>query len=263
MSELLRRGAFALGLNVTSHVKTADVLEVINKLRPQDCGKKLTRIGGSGDGGYLIPDDLEGIDYCFSPGVNTVADFENHMADMGIRSFLADYSVDSPPIMRPEFVFDKRFLGITNNERFMTLEYWKDKYLRDHSGDLLLQMDIEGFEWQVIAKAPDALLSQFRILVIEFHGIHKLFDRFGHLLLSSCFDKLLESFHIVHLHPNNIGGSVKKGSIEVPRIMEFTFLNKRRGAVVKPQLQFPHKEDRDNDPGRAPLNLPKCWYMPT
>ena len=30
-------------------------------------------IGGAGDGGYLVPDDLDGIEYCFSPGVNLIS----------------------------------------------------------------------------------------------------------------------------------------------------------------------------------------------
>ena len=71
----------------------------MQKLRPQDCGIDLIRSGSSGDGGYLIPNDLEGLEYCFSPGVSTVADFENHLADLHIRSYLADYSVTSPPMV--------------------------------------------------------------------------------------------------------------------------------------------------------------------
>ena len=50
----------------------------------------LVRIGGEGDGGYLLPDDLKGIRKCFSPGVSTTAEFEKHVArTYGIKSFLA------------------------------------------------------------------------------------------------------------------------------------------------------------------------------
>jgi hypothetical protein len=231
----------------------------MRKLRPQDCGKELIRIGGTGDGGYLIPDDLEGIEYCFSPGVNVVSDFENHLANLKIKSFLADYSVDSPPVQRPEFIFDKKFLGSTDNGKFMTLASWKDKYLRDYACDLILQIDIEGFEYQVIINTPDRLLGQFRIIVIEFHYLERIFDPVFFELLSSCFDKLLELFHVVHIHPNNCCGSVKKGDLEVPRLMEFTFLNKKRVSGTNPHLSFPHKLDRDNTTKR-PLHLPKCWY---
>jgi hypothetical protein len=102
----IKDAIFAGGVTLTKHINSADVLDLIARLRPQDCGKDLIRIGGDGDGGYLLPDDLQGIQHCFSPGVGAVADFESHLASLNIRSFLADYSVDSLPTERPEFVFD-------------------------------------------------------------------------------------------------------------------------------------------------------------
>lgn len=193
-------------------------------------------------------------------GVNTVADFENDLADRKIRSFLADLSVDAPPVSRPEFTFDKKFLGATDNEQFFTLASWKDKYLKNYSGDLILQMDIEGAEYQVIFNTPDQLLCQFRILVIEFHGLDKLLDPFTFELLAPCFKKVLEHFHVVHLHPNNCCGSELWGDIEIPRVMEFTFLNKRRVNQIKPQRTFPHPLDKLNVFERDDLRLPNCWY---
>jgi hypothetical protein len=257
----LRSGFFSRGLNVTGQTNASDVLALIRQLRPVDCGKDLIRIGGEGDGGYLVPNDLDGIEYCFSPGVSTVSDFENSLADLNIKSFLADYSVDRPPLARPEIIFDKRFLGASNREPYMTLGSWKDKYLKDYRGDLLLQMDIEGFEYEVILNTPDELLNQFRILVVEFHDMERLFDRFCFPLLRSCFEKILQFFDVVHIHPNNYYRSVKRKGIEIPLLMEFTFLNKRRVTSSTPQLVFPNPLDRDNTP-RRPLHLPKCWYLP-
>jgi hypothetical protein len=228
-----------------------------------DCGIDLIRIGGKGDGGYLIPDDLEGIEYCFSPGVSTIADFENELADRGIKSFLADYSVDSPPFNRPEFTFDKKFLGSADIGRFTTLSSWKDKYLKSYHGDLILQMDIEGFEYQVLLNTPESLLNQFRIIVVEFHSLHRLFDLFDLGLFSACFDKLLEYFYVVHVHPTNCCGIVAKGDIKVPKVMEFTFLNKKRVISATPSKSFPHRLDADCVETMTPLPLPTCWYSET
>jgi hypothetical protein len=260
LSELSDFGFFAPGFSITWQTKPASVLGLIRKLRPLDCGKPLVRIGAMGDGGYLVPDDLDGVEYCFSPGVNTISDFENQLANRGIKSFLADYSVEKPPIMRPEFTFDKKFLGATNNDQFFTLASWKDKYLRGYSGDLILQMDIEGAEYEVILNAPDVLLSQFRILVIEFHSLDRLFDPFEFRLYSSCFEKLLKSFCVVHIHPNNFYGSVKRGEIEIPRLMEFTFLNRARIDSTSPVRTIPNVLDLTNVAHRRDLRLPKCWY---
>lgn len=260
MEELVRNWLLVLGLNVTRPTKKDDVFGLIRKLRPQDCGKELIRIGADGDGGYLIPDDLMGIEYCFSPGVSTKSHFEDHLAKLKVRSFLADYSVDSPSVSRPEFTFDKKFLGATDRSEFFTLATWKDKYLKNYTGDLILQMDIEGYEYEVILSTPEDLLKQFRIIVIEFHSLDRVFDRFAFGIISSCFDRLLHYFHVVHIHPNNCCGSVRRGNVEVPRVLEFTFLNKNRASSTELQGVFPHKLDVDNVPEMPPLRLPKCWY---
>jgi len=259
ITEGFRSGMFALGWNVTEQSNPAEVLALIQRLRPQDCGIDLIRVGGNKDGGYLIPNDLEGIEYCFSPGVSDLSDFQDHLANLHIKSFLADYSVDSPPVTTPELIFEKKYLGATDLHPYITLASWKEKSLKDYSGDLLLQMDIEGFEIDVILNTPGKLLDQFRIMVIEFHNMDRLFDPFALRVFQSCFDKLTEFFHVVHIHPNNYHKSVKKNGVEVPMTMEFTFLNKRRVKSTKPQLVFPHKLDFDNT-GRKPLRLPKCWY---
>jgi hypothetical protein len=253
-------GLTAPGFNLTWQTEPARVLELIRKLRPLDCGKELIRVGGAGDGGYLIPNDLDGIEYCFSPGVNTTSDFEDQLAELGIKSFLADYSVDAPPIDRPEFIFDKKFVGVLDDEKVFTLSSWKEKYLENYAGDLILQMDIEGAEYSVILSTPPELLSQFRILVIEIHYLDRLFDPCCFDLLDSCLEKLLESFCVVHIHPNNFYGSAKRGVVEIPRLMEFTFLNKKRISHATPVRTFPHPLDALNVPFRRSLDLPKCWY---
>jgi hypothetical protein len=254
-------GMVAPGFNLTWQTESSKVLRLIKKLRPQDCGKELIRIGSAGDGGYLIPDDLDGIEYCFSPGVSTTSDFESQLADRGIRSFLADNSVDAPPTSRPELVFDRKHLGCLNDDKFVTLASWKEKYLKDYSDDLILQMDIEDGEYAVILNTPAELLNQFRILVIEFHSLQRLFDTFDFGLTAACFDRLLELFCVVHIHPNNFYRSVKRGNIEIPMIMEFTFLNKKRISSTKPVNTFPNALDAPNVANRRSLNLPECWYM--
>ena len=210
----------------------------------------------------MVPNDLEGIEYCFSAGVGAESGFENNLADLGIKSFLADYSVDGPAISRPELVFEKKFVGSSDSENFFTVASWKEKYIADYTGDLILQMDIEGCEYEVILSMPDVLLDQFRIMVIEFHSVDRLFDPLVFSTWSAIFRKILEHFHVSHIHPNNFADCVKIGEIEIPETLEFTFINKRRVSVTTPQGVFPHKLDaRNNIEGRL-LLLPKCWYSP-
>lgn len=255
-----RSALFGLGYHVSQQTEPAALADLLRRLGPRDCGIDLVRIGGDGDGGYLVPDDLEGIEYCFSPGVNTCAEFETQLADRGIKSFLADYSVGAPPVQRPEFTFDPMFLGSFDHENWFTLATWKNKYLKDYRGDLILQMDIEGYEIETILSTPTELLQQFRIAIIEFHGLDRLFDSFVFGRFLSCFNKLLDVFHVVHIHPNNSGELIVRGEIEIPEMMEFTFLNRSRVTGTSPASQFPHRLDRDNSLTARPLVLADCWH---
>ena len=255
-----RSGLFAMGFHASRTSNMRDVQDLIEKLHPLDCGLDLIRVGSKGDGGYLIPNDLDGIEYCFSPGVSDLADFESQLADLNIKSFMADYSVASLPVSRPEFTFDKKFLGSSDRDPYFTLASWKEKYLNGYTGDLLLQMDIEGYEYETILSTPETLLDQFRIMVIEFHELDKLFDAFDFTLISSCFERLLQFFYVVHIHPNNTSEVVKRGEIAVPAVMEFTFLNKRRANNKTAQTAFPHSLDADCGPALRHVALPKCWY---
>jgi hypothetical protein len=252
---LLQRGVFLSKLADHSQVK-----ELLDKLAPHETDKKLVRIGGEGDGGYLIPDDLQGIDYCFSPGVAKLAKFESDLASRGISSFLADYSVERPPVESNMFYFEKRYLGGVNDDVFMTLGAWVGKSLPNYTQDLILQMDIEGSEYDVILETPDSIWKMFRIVVIEFHGLHTMFSQYGIKLIGFCFRKLLALFHIVHIHPNNFLPPLKRNGLAVPGVMEITFLRKDRPRWHEHGTVFPHPLDQPNFAEKPDVILPDCWH---
>lgn len=99
-----------------------ELLNFISRFREHFISCDLIRVGGDGDGGYLHPPNLNKISYCFSPGVNDIADFEKHLSDeYGIKSFMADASVKEPPISDENFDFLPKFLGSRSEDGFITL----------------------------------------------------------------------------------------------------------------------------------------------
>lgn len=50
----------------------------------------------NGDGGYLVPNDLEGIEACFSPGVDKISEFELDCLNYGMKIYMPDKSVEKP-----------------------------------------------------------------------------------------------------------------------------------------------------------------------
>ena len=236
-----------------------NILDLLSLLKPINTNYELIRIGGDGDGGYLIPNDLVGIDSCFSPGVSSVADFENELKKNGIKCFLADYSVDAPPIKNNLFDFEKKYIGSINNETFIKLENWINLKSPNKS-NFILQMDIEGYEYPVILNTSESTFSKFRIIVIEFHRTDMIFTKKGYEIISQVFSKLLKNFDIVHIHPNNCCGAVRHKDIVIPRVMEFTFLRKDRITHRSPAKSFPNPLDRKNVASYPDIHLPSCWY---
>ena len=86
---------------LTRKTPRVEIENLIKSLYPIITNKALIRLGGEFDGGYIVPDDLEGIKACFSPGVGTNSLFEYACANLGMLVFLADQSVDQPSIDHP------------------------------------------------------------------------------------------------------------------------------------------------------------------
>ncbi len=255
----LKRLALSNGLILSRTTEPAKLKRFLEALKPTKTNINLTRIGGDGDGGYLVPDDLDGIQACFSPGVSDIATFEQDLAGRGIRSFLADYSVDHPPIQHELMEFEKKFLGPVDRDEFMTLENWVRRKASSE-GDLILQMDIEGAEYGVIFDTSRATLRKFRILVIEFHGLDALCDKGGFELINLTFAKLLTDFEVVHIHPNNCFPATRCNGLQIPPLMEFSFLRKDRISTRESRTDFPHEFDRPSLMDRDDYALPDCWF---
>ena len=250
----------ALGWHSAPRTPAESLRSLLRALRPLEPGVELIRIGPDNDGGYLVPDDLDGIRHAFSPGVSNESGFEAQLADRGMHVFLADHSVDEPAAAHPRFVFDKRFVGCLTDERYMTLDDWHAAKLgADADAELLLQMDIEGAEYETLLAASPRLLGRFRIMIIEFHWLPQLWNEPFFALASRVFGKLLATHAVVHIHPNNCCGSVKSAGLEIPRIAEFTLLRRDRLRSTACRTTFPHPLDRPNV-AKKPLHLAPCWY---
>ena len=237
----------------------ADIARFLSGVFPISTEHPLIRIGGNSDGGYLVPDDLVDTRTCFSPGVSNSSRFEEALASRGIRSFMADYSVEGPPAENPLFYFEKKYLGSRNDEIFMTLQSWVERNAPGEN-DMILQMDIEGAEYPVLLSTPPEVLKRFRIIIIEFHGLDTLAEKRGLELIDLTFEKLLADFDVVHTHVNNCAKIISHAGFELPPVMEFTFHRKDRSQSRKPTLRFPPPLDQACIPDQHDIRLPSCWH---
>jgi len=176
---------------------------------------------------------------------------------------LADASVSKPPVTNEFISFEPKFIGARDEKEFIRLESWvNSKREQVDDGDLLLQMDIEGCEYEVLIDTSVEVLRRFRILIIEFHALQMVFESSTLRLLTAIMEKITREFAVVHIHPNNCKGVVERNGVAVPKVLEFTFL--RRDRISSPKtsntLVFPHPLDAKNLAALPDVTLPDVWW---
>lgn len=261
LSKFERKQIYRLNGLVSKKTNKNQLITLIKSLAPvAPDGIPLIRMGSEYDGGYLIPDDLDGIQACFSPGVGNLIDFELDCQNRGMVVFLADNTIDGNNLPLDKFHYTNKNIASYTNETLMTIDDWVNTSGVTESSDLLLQMDIEGSEYAALANMSDTLQKRFRIIALEFHGLHNLWNQDYFIIAAEVFSKLLETHHCVHIHPNNCDTYVEKEGVKIPITAEFTFIRKDRVNTFEKVKTMPHPLDTDNAPELPSLVLPKIWY---
>jgi hypothetical protein len=175
-----------------------------------------------------------------------------------VPCFLADRSVDGPPVAHAGLHFLKKHLGQETGPDTISLGDWV-RQCCTLPGDLMLQMDIEGAEYEVLGTAPSDLLSRFRVIVLEVHDLHHMrrAERFERI--SRMFSRLLATHAVVHLHANNCREPRRWLGLDIHPVIEFTFLRRDRFTSAKPVQTLPHPLDASNVPGAREWPLDPNW----
>ncbi|CAB4718436.1 MAG: hypothetical protein F2667_09605 [Actinobacteria bacterium] len=245
MKQLAQNTALGSGLFVARTVSVDSVTESLTPLRVTPCETPLIRLGPDADGGYLVPDDLDGIAAAISPGVSTESRFDLAIAERGIPVTLVDASVEGPSVSHEAFTFVPKFVDTFESEQTVTLS----QLVADQpDGDLLLQMDIEGAEYRTLGSTPYDVLERFRIILLEIHDLNHIVLPTRDREIPSFVTRLLHTHAIVHSHPNNYAPVAKIGGTAVPHTLELTLLRRDRFVPATRIPTYPHPLDRDCDP---------------
>lgn len=244
---------------------------VITFLAPKPAPFGLMRVGGNRDGAYLVPKCMRGISACFSPGVANRKDFEDELLRRyGIRSHLLDASSDvvlfKTPLQDGRQSFRKEWLAPESSEGSISLNDWVGQSEPEGEKDLILQMDIEGAEYEVLLAASNSVLERFRVAVIEFHGLYRMIlgTEIEREKLRATMNSLEKLFVSVHARANNccLIGQIPGTDLRVPEVVEVTFLRKdqlsRPARLRNPKVPHPLDIPR-NVPWRRPIYLSGKW----
>lgn len=236
-------------------------------IKPVPITTPLIRIGGNGDGGYLCPDILHGISGCISPGTNTIKYFEDDLlSSWGIPSIMIDAGSTEENFttpMQPGQMLIRKWMMPRAGNSSVTLDEVLDNPLMP-AGDLLLQMDIEGHEYDNINSWSAGLLGRFKVIVIEFHCLSRLKRpwRPKARKMMSAISRLSETHLCVHLHPNNCCGSFRLAgtNLEIPNVVECTYLRRDCAFVeADARVLLPHPLDSSNLPHLSDLIADDAW----
>ena len=223
----------------------------INDLIVYKTDFKKTRIGRNSDGGYVIL-DIPSIEYdmLISGGISNDDSFEHDFIkkykNVSCEAF--NYSVDDLPNPSEKIHFNKKFIGIINNDKYTNLEFYMKKY-----NNIFLKLDIEGSEHKWFDYLNETQLNNISQMVVEFHYYPNIKKNFKY------FSKINKHFYLIHLHANNcrtknnVSGLFKYNENNIPWVFECTFVNKRYINNVKvnniqvPDNRFDYKNISCND----------------
>ena len=231
-----------------SRLSENGIKAILELLRPVENGHNLIRIGEAKDGGYLLPDDLIGVDACFSPGVESNWSFENDLFQkFTVPSVMYDASVDRPIGLPDVHVFYKKFIGASSFRNYISVADVVNIDLEKYTGDLIAQIDIEGGEYPLLNSISLDTLLRFRVLVIELHELDRWIDkRFFNETISPILDKIALTHDLVHSHINNNGGTFSYRSYKAPKVIEITLHRKDRAVKYDGSRRIPSVLDSDN-----------------
>lgn len=231
---------------------------ILAELQPvvlQNCDLK--RFGGANDGGYLLCDNLsEGIESVYSYEVVPIDDFA---CDVSRRyqvpvHYYNCYEAPGSSCDGGSLVFHEECVGAPSElGAWPVLDTLQNQIELNRDGDrrLIVEMDIEGAEWDALRAAPDALFEQIDQLAMELH----LADDPRNL---DVIRRLKQHFHLVNLHFNNHTCSTTTSPLPAS-VFQVLWVNKRLG-VVDPSAPVPAPYSALNAPDRP--DAPDCQLAP-
>lgn len=203
------------------------------------------RIGGAGDGGYvLLREIFNDCDTVYSYGIDDSENsdsFDVECANYNKTVFMFDGAIQREQSKNPRLIFRRENLTADNLRSHLSINNNIDKK------NMILKMDIEGHEYPVIEKNIKLINDCFSMMCIEFHGLNNP-NYYNYENKNYVLELILEYYDIFHMHANNWVAR----KFDVPNVLEISFirkgicLNELDCAYPIKGLDFANCADRDD-----------------
>ncbi|MEM8551222.1 MAG: FkbM family methyltransferase [Pseudomonadota bacterium] len=237
-------------------------LRTVTLLTPHEpLSRAKQRAGAATDGGYVVLTDPD-IGFVMSYGVGPTSTFEQHFVELGVPVFMFDMTVSGTRLDHPLATFVREGVApVPDPSAAMdTVDAHLHRFGLTGRRDGLLQMDVEGAEWDVLDAISTETLLNFRQIVLELHHLQRIHKN---PQFSRVLEKLTERFYLVHIHANSLGMLVDFADFSVPSLLEVTFVRKDLVEVGPNQTVFPTELDYPNRPGTRDQVMNSFPWLPT
>ena len=251
---------------MTAAANTYRVLGTLSLLTPWDivgCGK--IRIGGEGDGGYVLLDRLRPEQPVLSYGVGPDSSFDLDLAARGHRVFMFDHTVTGPRGGVPQgcaFFREGVAAKPDPENRLDTVAAHLQRLHLAGRRDVILKMDIEGGEWAIMAELPDEALDSFEQIVVEFHWLQTLERESFTAQAIAALQRLNARFTLCHVHANAYGGPKMVAGVILPHVIEVTYVRSDLVSRTPNRTLYPTEHDRTNKLGAKDIVLSMYPFVP-
>ena len=221
-----------------------DVNSILNYLQPITSNElPLKRLGSKNDGGYVIANDLFHDDFLISFGIGNDVNFEIEIVEVIAGAQLYDDSISNLPTLVPKSVFFSERIdtesGVSLTDALSRIVDFKD---------LILKIDIEGSEWNVLDEASGPELSKFRQIIVEFHWLSEIMNEDFRKKVLRVLKKISETHIVINSHPNNWSDVLVIENLQIPNVVEVTFLRREKSLWSSSICQVLAKSDLLNAP---------------
>ena len=226
------------------------------------------RVGNAHDGGYIMLDDAripEGngrIAYSF--GINDDVSWDDGMADRGYQVYMYDPTIEGLPKHRREFHFFRKGIAGRRSEDGLldTMEHLL--MVNRHLGkrNMILKMDVEGYEWEFLESTDGMILEKFDQILLEMHAMIMADTEENKRRKLKALEKLNQTHQLIHLHANNCDSVMHFDEACFPNALEATYVNRSVYQTVEnPEILLPHALDAPNSVNSEEICLGKWNRM--
>jgi hypothetical protein len=219
-------------------------------------GSDLVRIGQDLDGGYVMLDYKLRDTIAYNFGISNEVSWDRDMLFLRNVIYQYDHTISDTPLHDTDVKYFKKGIASSEQEEMVTLSSAIFSNGHQDRNDLILNIDIEGYEYDVLRSIPPETFAQFSQIVIEYHWFSQaLQDKKSLEDYIYAIQHISKTHQIIHVHGNNFSGFGVYSGIVVPDVIEATYVRKSDHSFVKNDDYFPTTLDRPNNPNEKDIPL--------